>query len=131
MADATPIKPTNPQRGEVWRVEFEPTRGAEITKTRPAVVLSRDSAGKLPLRVVVPFTGWQAHFSKTRWMVKIEAAPESGLSKPSAADTFQVRSLSTERFVEKIGTLTVEEMEAIARAAGEVLGCPLTTPANK
>ena len=115
-----------PKRGEVWRVEFDPARGAEITKTRPAVVLNLDSVGKLPLRVVVPFTGWQPNFSAVRWLVKIEPAPSNGLSKPSAADTFQVRSFSVERFAEKIGTLTAEQMEAIARAAGEVLGCSLT-----
>ncbi len=116
-----------PKRGEVWSVEFDPARGAEITKTRPAVVLSLDSVGKLPLRVVVPFTGWQPNFSGVRWMVKVEPSPANGLSKDSAADAFQVRSFSVERFVEKIGTLTPRQMDAIARATGEVLGCPLTT----
>jgi mRNA interferase MazF len=116
---------SEPLRGEVWRVEFEPARGAEITKIRPAVVLNLDSVGKLPLRVVVPFTGWQPHFAAVRWLVKIEATPDNGLSKTSSADTFQMRSFSTERFVEKIGTLTAGQMEAIARAAGEVLGCRL------
>jgi mRNA interferase MazF len=45
-----------PKRGEVWRVEFDPSRGAEIRKRRPAVVVSINAVGKLPLRVVVPIT---------------------------------------------------------------------------
>jgi mRNA interferase MazF len=115
-----------PKRGEVWRVDFEPSRGAEIQKTRPAVVLNLDSIGKLPLRVVVPFTRWQPNFSEVRWLVKIVPAASNGLSKDSAADAFQMRSFAVERFVEKIGTLTPRQMEAIGRAAAEVLGCPLT-----
>jgi len=33
---------TLPLRGEVWRVEFNPTKGDEIQKLRPAVVISID-----------------------------------------------------------------------------------------
>ena len=57
----------NPQRGEVWHVEFDPARGAEIRKTRPAVVLNVMTAGKLPLRVIVPLTEWQPPFARAFW----------------------------------------------------------------
>jgi mRNA interferase MazF len=120
------------QRGEVWQVEFDPARGAEIRKTRPAVVMNVPTAGKLPLRVIVPITEWHPAFARAFWHVRIDPTPENGLSKPSSADAFQVRSFSLERFVKWIGQLTPEQMEAIARAAGEVLGCPLppVTPSN-
>ena len=42
------------EQGEVWLVELGQTRGAEMEKTRPAIVLSDDNTGVLPLRVVVP-----------------------------------------------------------------------------
>lgn len=111
-----------PKRSEVWRVEFDPSRGAEIRKTRPAVVISVATAGKLPLRVIVPLTEWQAPFARTFWHVRIEATPENGLTKTSSADTFQVRSFSTERFAEKIGVLLPQELAAIARAIAIVTG---------
>ena len=41
-------------RGEVWLINLDPTMGAEIRKTRPAVIVSSDAVGVLPLRVVVP-----------------------------------------------------------------------------
>jgi len=113
---------SEPRRGEVWRVEFDPARGAEIRKTRPAVVLSVATAGRLPLRVIVPLTEWQTPFARAFWMVQIAAEASTGLTKTSAADTFQMRSFSVERFVDKIGELTPGQMEAIARAAAEVLG---------
>ena len=50
------------RRGEIWRVGFDPTVGSELKKTRPAVVISSDAVGKLPVRLVAPFTGWQEYF---------------------------------------------------------------------
>jgi len=42
------------RRGEVWLLNLDPTLGAEIKKTRPIVIVSHDSIGILPLRVIVP-----------------------------------------------------------------------------
>jgi mRNA-degrading endonuclease toxin of MazEF toxin-antitoxin module len=41
-----------PNRGEVWLVDFDPAIGAEIQKVRPILVISVDSIGRLPLRIV-------------------------------------------------------------------------------
>ena len=112
----------NPQRGEIWRVEFEPSRGAEIRKTRPAVVMNVATAGKLALRVIVPLTGWQPPFERVFWHVRIEPETSNGLDKISSADTFQVRSLSIERFVDRIGELNAEQIAAIAQAISVVVG---------
>jgi mRNA interferase MazF len=45
-------------------VQFGPSVGAEIRKIRPAVVISLDTVGRLPLRIVVPLTDWQDAFAK-------------------------------------------------------------------
>src|SRR5437763_13262359 len=81
-------------RGEVWQVAFDPTMGAEIQKTRPAVIVSRSRARVLPLRLVVPFRGWQPQLLHTPWLVRVEPSSENGLAETSAADAFQVKSLS-------------------------------------
>jgi mRNA interferase MazF len=47
----------SPRRGEVWLVTFDPFVGGEIQKTRPAVVISNDSANALLNRVqVIPIS---------------------------------------------------------------------------
>jgi hypothetical protein len=43
--------PSTPQRGEIWLVNFDPTVGTEIQKTRPAVVVSSDAVGRLPIKL--------------------------------------------------------------------------------
>jgi mRNA interferase MazF len=115
---------TNPQplRGEVWRVDFDPSVGAEIQKIRPAVVVSRNDAGRLPLRVIVPLTAWQTPFASWPWMVKVEADATNGLTKDSGADAFQSRSFSTERFVSRLGKLTPGQVESVAKAVAAVVG---------
>ena len=55
-------------------------------------------------------------------MVRLEATSASGIPKVSVADTFQVRSLSTNRFVRQLGNLTQEELEAVRDALAVVLG---------
>lgn len=99
--------------GEVWVINLDPSIGAEIKKSRPCVVVNRDSIGLLPLKIVVPLTAWQAKFERAPWLVAIDPSKTNGISKRSAADTFQVRSLSQERFVHRLGVLAAEDLRRI------------------
>lgn len=109
------------QRGDIWLINLDPTIGAEIKKTRPAVIVSDDAIGKLPLKVIVPITDWKDRYALAPWMVKLEPDNENNLDKPSAADAFQVRSVSQERFVRRIGHVSAETLEWITRALAIVL----------
>ena len=105
------------KRGEVWEVnlDLDPTVGAEIQKTRPCVIVGRDSLGKLPLRIIVPLTEWNPSFERAPWHVPVEATPENGLSKKSSADTYQVRSISQERLTRRLGVLPDSVMQKIGQ----------------
>src|SRR3954470_2457677 len=93
-----------PRRGEVWLVDFDPAVGAEIRKVRPAVVISLDAIGRLPLRMVVPVTDWKPAYASYPWFVELPASPANGLTKDSGADAFQTKSVSQARFVRRLGT---------------------------
>jgi mRNA interferase MazF len=108
-------------RGEIWLINLDPTIGAEIKKTRPAVIISSDAIGVLPLKVVVPLTDWKDRYSIAHWMVPVEPSPQNGLEKSSAADAFQVRSLAQERFVRRLGRMEEKQMGEIAQALALVL----------
>jgi mRNA interferase MazF len=109
-------------RGEIWLINLDPTVGAEIKKSRPAVILNVDEVGVLPLRVIVPITTWKEHYSQAPWLVKIQPTKENGLDQTSAADAFQIRSLSIERFIHSIGKVDSEMLSSILEAVQIVLG---------
>lgn len=113
------MSPTAP-RGEIWLVNLNPTIGDEIRKIRPAVVVNRDALAVLSLRVVVPITGWQDRFHASDWLVRLDPDSTNGLDKVSAADTFQVRSISLKRCVRRLGQLSqtdVARLDEALRAA--------------
>ena len=112
------------KRGEVWLINLDPAVGAEIRKSRPAVIVSSDAVGILPLKVIVPLTDWKDRYQIAPWMVRLQPSVQNGLDKPSAADTFQVRSLAQERFVRLLGQMEEEQMGEIAQALALVLEIP-------
>ena len=109
------------QRGDVWLVNLDPTIGSEIRKTRPAVIVSSDLIGILPLKVIVPLTEWKERYAKAPWMVRIDSNDQNGLGKTSAADGLQIRSVSHQRLVKKLGILQPLQVAQIIQAIMNVL----------
>jgi mRNA interferase MazF len=109
------------KQSEIWLINLDPTVGAEIKKTRPAIIVNDDSLGKLPLKIIVPLTDWKTQYSAAIWMIKIEPDKINKLSKISAADCFQVRSLSQERFVKKVGYINQLQLDKIQFGLAQVL----------
>ena len=113
-----------PSRGEVWLVDFDPSVGAEIQKVRPALVISVDSVGRLPLRLIVPLTDWKPQYHGFPWFVLIPANADNGLSKDSGADAFQMKSVSLARFARLLGEITAGETDDVALAIALCVGAP-------
>ena len=110
-----------PVRGEIWRVEFDPVKGDEIRKSRPAIVISSDAFKPLKTKLVVPLTGWQDKFAISQWMVKIVADASNGLDYDSAADALQLRCVSYERFTSKLGVVPAPVLDEITAAIAIVI----------
>ncbi len=116
-----------PQRGEIWLVNLDPTLGAEIRKTRPAVVVSADGLGSLPVRIVAPITAWRSQYAEDLWHLPLPADKHTNLGKPSAVDLLQIRSLDTQRFVHRIGCVHAALLDEIAAAIALVVGYETAT----
>ncbi len=112
----------NPVRGEVWYVDFDPQVGAETRKRRPALVISVNGVGKLPLRIVVPITDWKPQYADFPWFTKIAPRSGNGLSKDSGADGFQAKSVSLSRFSHKVGNVTAHELESVVACVALCIG---------
>lgn len=114
--------PIIPKRGEIWRVDFEPTVGSEISSdkggrgdTRPALVMSLPKIGERTVKLCVPITDYSPQRDEGRWWrVAIGDSDESGLTKLSCADVSQTRALDTSRFERKIGKAHSTEVQATA-----------------
>ncbi|MCL4368773.1 MAG: type II toxin-antitoxin system PemK/MazF family toxin [Actinobacteria bacterium] len=109
------------RRGEIWLVSFDPTMGEEIRKTRPAVVISTDAASSIRLRLAVPVTTWQPKFQGRFGYLKLDADARNGLSNDSAVNMFQVRCMSTDRFITRLGVVPADVMEEIVAFIASVI----------
>ncbi|HEX5315508.1 MAG TPA: type II toxin-antitoxin system PemK/MazF family toxin [Candidatus Kapabacteria bacterium] len=109
------IETQNPERGEIWLINFEPSVGSEMKKIRPALVISRAARGLLPLRIVVPFTDWKPYYDSFEWFAKVPPSRLNGLTKQSGADCFQCKSVSLERFMHKTGSISEKQIEDIVQ----------------
>jgi mRNA interferase MazF len=107
------------KHAEVWLVDFSPRIGEEIDKIRPAIIVSHDGMGALQLKIVVPVT--HGGRSVRDWHVPLRPSRQNGLSKSSVADCFQVKSISKERFIKRLGALSVKEMDEVKLALVKVL----------
>ena len=109
------------RQGEIWEINLSPTIGAEIKKKRPAVIVNDDAIGILPLKVIAPITAWKDRYSGAIWMVRVEPDNENKLKKSSAIDTFQIRSISTKRFLRKVGSVSSLVSDEIKMAIKAVI----------
>jgi len=108
------------RQGEVWLVDFAPKIGQEIGKVRPAIIVNHDAVGVLKLKIVVPVT--DSLKNPKEWLIPVVPNPSNGLFKPSVVDCFQVKSISEQRFIRKVGVLTTKEANAVKIGLIKVLG---------
>lgn len=103
-------------RGEVWWVDFDPSRGGEIQKVRPALIISNDAANKFLNRVqVVPLT------SKIEKLYPSEAyVTVDGKRSKAVAD--QLTTVSKLRIKNKFGRISESDLKSVERAIKVQLG---------
>ena len=102
-----------PSRGEVYLVDLDPTRGREMQKTRPCLVVSPDEVNHhLRTVIVAPMTtGGQPY----PWRVPCRFKQKAGRV---ALD--QLRTVDRERLVQRIGVLGGETVAAVLATLGEM-----------
>jgi mRNA interferase MazF len=99
-----------PRRGEVWLVAFDPAIGGEIQKTRPAVVLSNDTANALLNRVqVVPVSSQIGRLYPAEAYIAL-----NGARRKAMAD--QLATASKLRLIRRLGVLSPEDLSGVVRA---------------
>ena len=113
------------RRGEVRLVDFEPVRGSEANKTRPAVIASNDGANVTADRLgrgvvtVLPVT---SNTGRVFAFQVLLPADDSGLPRDSKVQAEQVRSVSVERIGRRVGAVPAHLMADVDAALRLHLG---------
>ena len=102
------------QRGDVFLVNLDPVIGSEVGKTRPAIILQNEMANRTsPTVTVIPLSTKVERVFPFQVLIP---AGEGGLPRESKALCEQIRTLSTRRLLERLGTLPPERMNEIRAA---------------
>jgi mRNA interferase MazF len=110
------------KRGEIWVGNLNPSRGREIGKIRPVLIIQSDELGEdiTPMVVILPLST-QIYPVFKRWRITIPARDR--LLKPCQVVTDQPRTLDRSRFGEgPLATLTAAEMAAVEKSLLAVMG---------
>ena len=104
------------KRYEIRWASLDPSQGAEMSKTRPVVIVSLDALNaRLQTVTVCPLTSQLHPTWRSRLRVRCGRQPAE-----IAVD--QIRTISKARLAAKIGTLSVDEAAALRRLITEMYG---------
>lgn len=119
MEKRQPVGP--PKRGEIHLVSFDPTVGADIRKTRPALVIQNDIGNRYsPITIVAAISSSVA--DKPYPTDVLLTPPEGGLREPSVVMLNQIRSIDKRRMVKRLGALGLASMIRVDEALRISLG---------
>ena len=115
------VKKTFPKRGDIYLVNFDPTIGHEIKKTRPALIIQNNISNQYsPITIVAAISSQFSNPPFPREVVVTSS--ESGLPKQSAVVVNQIRSMDNKRLAKKLGRLPDESMKRVDEAIRISLG---------
>ena len=114
-------KVSPPKRGDIYLVNFDPAVGAEIKKTRPALVIQNDIGNEYsPITIVAAIT---SRFDEPPYPTEVIMEPEeSGLLLRSVVALNQIRSIDRQRLVRRLGHADARTMDRVDQAIQISLG---------
>lgn len=104
---------------DIWLADLNPVKGSEQRGIRPVVVISGNALNNhLNLAIICPLSSKIKNYPGCK-VLKIDA--NNGLSVDSEVLVFQIRTISAERLVKKLGSISEEELRQIKLGLLDVL----------
>jgi len=108
-------------RGEIWLTNLNPVKkNNEMGKIRPALVFQNDELNhsEYPTTIIIPLTTSLIDDAEP---IRMRVGKREKLLEDSDLVITQIRSIDNERFVEKLASLTSEEMRRVKEFLDEVI----------
>ena len=107
-------------RGDICLADFNPTKGTEMGKLRPAIVLSsKDDNDILDTVIVIPLS---TVIEPNTMPYRFHITPRDKLEKNSDACVYEIRALSKIRIKEKLSKLNADEIKSIQKCLCDIVG---------
>ena len=115
-------KPKFPKRGQIWLVDFNRKNEKEISKIRPALVVSNDIQNEFDEQIIMgPFTTDEID-EIADYEVFVKNTKETGLDKPSKVLLQRIKAVEKElRLIDYLGTVDKKTMEKVKEGLKVVL----------
>jgi len=102
-----------PKRGEVWLVNWNPTRGSEQAGKRPALIIQNNIGNEHAATTIVAALSTAIRLFPMNVLLD---PPQGGLSKTSMVKTSQLLTVSKDRLEKRLGAVESEKMKAVDKA---------------
>ncbi|MFH0730453.1 MAG: type II toxin-antitoxin system PemK/MazF family toxin [Pseudomonadota bacterium] len=103
----------NPKRGEVWIINWNPSRGSEQAGLRPAVVIQNDIGNEKATTTIVAAISTSLKIYPMNVLID---PPEGGLDRPCIVRTSQILTVSKDRLGKRLGQLRPDTMDSVNQA---------------
>jgi mRNA interferase MazF len=104
---------------EIWLADLNPVKGSEQQGIRPVVVISGNAMNiNLGIGIICPLSTKIRNYAGCLVLRKNDY---NGLTRDSEIITFQIRTISSERLIRKIGNITPSELEKLKKGLSEIL----------
>lgn len=108
-------------RGEIWLVNLNPTKKSnEMGKVRPVVVFQNDELNHsdYPTTIVIPISTSLVDDAQP---IRMRVSAREDLEKESDIVVTQIRAIDNDRFIQKLASLTLDEMSLLKELLDEVV----------
>lgn len=107
------------KQGEIWLADLEPVKGSEQGKTRPIVIISGNTMNlHFPVVIACPLSSFVKRYEGC---VTVSKTKLNGLTNDSEIITFQIRTISKERLLKKLGTITTIQLNDVVNGLNDII----------
>lgn len=110
-----------PKRGEIWLLDWSPSRGSEQSGFRPALIIQTDAANSNPNYPNTIVLAVSTKGKPVPFHISLKPSGENGLKEASFVKCEQVLTVAKDRLVRRLGTVVERDLQQIRRALRLVL----------